>query len=149
MDRRSFLKKFIKSFFLILGLGSLIIISYLYPRNIKEKRVLYIYLTDEDLLPKSGIKKFEYSLEREGKRFTNLVFLKRDEKGLTALSPFCTHLGCLIKWNNAQNEFVCSCHGGKFDKEGNVIAGPPPKPLEKMPLEIRDGKVFLGIKVDG
>lgn len=149
MDRRNFLKKVVKTFFVSLSLGSLIIISYLYPRNIKEKRLIYIYVTDEEFLPKSGIKRFEYSFEREGKKVTNLVFLKRDEKGLTALSPFCTHLGCLVKWNNIQKEFVCACHGGKFDKEGNVIAGPPPKPLEKMPLEIKDGRVFLGIKVDG
>ncbi|MCX7913542.1 MAG: Rieske 2Fe-2S domain-containing protein [Thermodesulfovibrionales bacterium] len=146
MDRRNFLKRVVKLFFLSLNLSLIIIISYLYPSKIKQKRLLNIYVTDEEFLPKKGIKRFEYSFDKDGERVTNFVFIKRDEEGLTAFSPFCTHLGCLIRWNNIHKEFICACHGGRFDKEGNVIAGPPPRPLERMPIEIKDGKVFLGIK---
>lgn len=149
MERRDFLKKFINAFFLILSFSVILIISYIYPSRIKQKKIYYIYLTEEEDLPKSGIKRFEYKYNLHEKTIVSFVFLKKDDKGLTVFSPLCTHLGCLVKWNNIQKEFVCVCHGGKFDMDGKVIAGPPPKPLERLPLNIRDGKVYVGIKVYG
>ncbi len=149
MNRRDFLKRIIKIFFLSLGFSIILILSYIYPSKIKQKKLIFIYLTDEESLPKRGIKRFEYKYEIKDKTVTSFVFLKKDDKGLTAFSPSCTHLGCLVKWDNIRKEFICVCHGGKFDIDGNVIAGPPPSPLERMPLNIREGKVFIGIKLYG
>jgi Rieske Fe-S protein len=39
----------------------------------------------------------------------------------------CTHLGCPLSWNQTTNEFYCPCHGGVFNMQGNVVAGPPPR----------------------
>ena len=75
------------------------------------------------------------------------VFLVGSKAGLIALSPVCSHLGCLISYDRNREEFICPCHGGRYDMEGRVTAGPPPAPLSRMPLEVRDGKVYIGIKV--
>ncbi len=149
MERRVFLKKIVKLFFLLISLIIAPVILYIYPSRIKQKKLFYIYLTDEDNLPKSGLRKFDYKYNLADKTIAGYVFIKKDASELTAFSPLCTHLGCLIKWNNIQKEFICACHGGKYDINGDVIAGPPPKPLQRLPLEIKEGKVYIGIKLYG
>ncbi|MCX8030753.1 MAG: ubiquinol-cytochrome c reductase iron-sulfur subunit [Thermodesulfovibrionales bacterium] len=93
-----------------------------------------------------GIKKYNYSFSISNKIINSFVFLKKTEDEIVVFSPYCTHLGCLIKWNSISNEFICSCHGGKFDKDGKVIAGPPPTPLERLPYQIKNGKIYIEIK---
>jgi cytochrome b6-f complex iron-sulfur subunit len=62
---------------------------------------------------------------------------------LIALSAVCTHLGCIVAFNAAAGAFQCPCHGGKYDRDGKVIAGPPPKPLERLAIRVEDDKIIL------
>jgi glycine/D-amino acid oxidase-like deaminating enzyme/nitrite reductase/ring-hydroxylating ferredoxin subunit len=58
----------------------------------------------------------------------------RDENGaLHCLAPRCTHLGCIVHFNNAEKSWDCPCHGSRFDRDGNVLQGPANKPLQKLP----------------
>jgi glycine/D-amino acid oxidase-like deaminating enzyme/nitrite reductase/ring-hydroxylating ferredoxin subunit len=55
----------------------------------------------------------------------------RDERGvLHKLSPVCTHLGCIVNWNNAEKSWDCPCHGGRYSATGEVIEGPPTESLK-------------------
>lgn len=61
------------------------------------------------------------------------------------LSSECTHLGCNVIWRAREGAFGCPCHGGKFDRQGRVISGPPPAPLPALPTKIREGKLFVQV----
>ena len=53
---------------------------------------------------------------------------------LKALSPVCTHAGCIVAWNDAEKSWDCPCHGGRYDISGKVLTGPPRKDLNVIPL---------------
>jgi glycine/D-amino acid oxidase-like deaminating enzyme/nitrite reductase/ring-hydroxylating ferredoxin subunit len=56
----------------------------------------------------------------------------RDETGaLHAVSARCTHLGCIVAFNEAERAWECPCHGSRFDIDGSVIQGPANRPLER------------------
>lgn len=61
--------------------------------------------------------------------------LYKDEAGrVIAISPVCTHAGCIVAWNDAEKSWDCPCHGGRFSPDGEVITGPPRARLEKIAL---------------
>jgi glycine/D-amino acid oxidase-like deaminating enzyme/nitrite reductase/ring-hydroxylating ferredoxin subunit len=62
------------------------------------------------------------------------VAAARDSEGeLHAVSPKCTHMGCLVNWNNGEESWDCPCHGSRFDNDGGVIHGPAFTDLKKEP----------------
>lgn len=68
------------------------------------------------------------------------ILIRRDsEQDFICFSSVCTHLGCSVHWDELSQRFKCACHGGAFDKDGKVIAGPPPKPLIRLPWKLENG----------
>ncbi|MER6143364.1 FAD-dependent oxidoreductase [Streptomyces sparsogenes] len=56
----------------------------------------------------------------------------RDEEGaLHTVSARCTHLGCLVRFNDAERAWECPCHGSRFAPDGSVLQGPAVRPLER------------------
>jgi menaquinol-cytochrome c reductase iron-sulfur subunit len=72
------------------------------------------------------------------------AWLRRDsEQQFIAFSINCTHLGCPVRWLPDAGLFMCPCHGGVYYNDGTVAAGPPPKPLVRYPVRVRDGQVEI------
>jgi Rieske Fe-S protein len=67
------------------------------------------------------------------RRGATMVAAYRDESGaLHAVHARCTHLGCLVSFNNAERSWDCPCHGSRFDVDGQVLHGPAVRPLRKL-----------------
>ena len=64
--------------------------------------------------------------------------------GFAARSLACTHLGCTVRWEPQENRYVCPCHAGFYDAEGNPTSGPPPSPLRTVPVQVVDDLVIVG-----
>ncbi len=61
-----------------------------------------------------------------------------------ALSAVCTHLGCIVKWLDESQEFLCPCHAGRFAPAGQVLGGPPPRALDAYPVTVDGDDILIG-----
>ena len=59
------------------------------------------------------------------------------------MSNICTHLGCRVRWINDQGQFFCPCHNAIFDKYGNVVSGPPPRPLDRFAMKLENDQLYI------
>jgi len=146
--RREFVKKSLYGVLALLGLGFLLPgLRVLYPAGDREKELVFYPLVSEDDIPRAGVKKAELLYTVAGKERKSRVFIVSGSLGLTVLSATCSHLGCLVNYHKDKGEFICPCHGGRYDLKGMNIAGPPPAPLSRFPVKMQDGMIFVGVKV--
>lgn len=73
--------------------------------------------------------------------------VRMDDGGFMALSLACSHLGCSVLWNKEEEKFICPCHSSQFDKKGNVLSRPAPRPLDFFKVAIEEGKVMVDTSV--
>jgi glycine/D-amino acid oxidase-like deaminating enzyme/nitrite reductase/ring-hydroxylating ferredoxin subunit len=74
----------------------------------------------------------EGKILRQGSR--RLAVYCDDAGRMHSVSPVCTHLGCIVKFNAAERTWDCPCHGSRFDADGAVLDGPAKRPLEPRTL---------------
>lgn len=116
-----------RAFFTKMGLGSL---------GIAAAGTLvfyYEYLSPNVLFEASPIvnagKAENYPLDSVTLDAPSGIYLVHIVEGYFSLNAVCTHLGCLTTWKQDLGIIACPCHGSKFSREGQKLAGPAPKPL--------------------
>ena len=62
-------------------------------------------------------------------RVNAAVYVVKQNNRYTVLSNVCSHMQCPVHWDDALHQFICPCHGGLYDINGQNVGGPPPKPL--------------------
>lgn len=148
ITRRTALKRFANFLLLLMtAVCSAGFILILYPSRIRKKVTSFVYTCDVDDLPIRGVRQFYLDYEVHGTPVTSKVYIVNNGGSLFALSPVCSHLGCLVVWNRHRQRFLCPCHGGQYDIEGTVKEGPPPAPLSRLPLRVEGDKAFIGLRI--
>jgi menaquinol-cytochrome c reductase iron-sulfur subunit len=72
-----------------------------------------------------------------------LYVVRRNESEARVFSDICTHLGCRVTWHPDQEHYISPCHDGHFDILGEVISGPPPRPLDEFTTEMENGNLLV------
>ncbi len=72
-----------------------------------------------------------------------IVLTYSQQAGVRAFSAICTHLGCVVQWENA-GFIQCPCHDGRFNGQtGAVISGPPPSPLPPRQVVVEGDDIYV------
>lgn len=133
--RREFTK------FLVLTSGATFVgHSYFLLAGLREERTAYptVEIASVSEVPVGGVKLFRYPTPSDP---AILIRLKEDE--WAAYLQRCTHLSCPVHFSRKTGRIECPCHNGVFDAAtGQVLAGPPPRPLPRIALHIANGKIF-------
>ena len=74
-------------------------------------------------------------IERDGEK---IGVYKNEDGKYFYVKPVCTHLGCILEWNDADKTWDCPCHGSRFDKYGKNLLGPAIKDLEKYEINKKE-----------
>jgi len=147
-SRREFIKKALYGMLALLGLGFMAPgVKMFSPLGEREKELIFFPLVPEEDIPRWGVKKGELVYTASGRERKARVFIVSSHEKLTVLSATCSHLGCLVNYSKEKGEFICPCHGGRYDLSGKNIAGPPPAPLGLIPAKIENGMVLVGVRV--
>ncbi len=72
------------------------------------------------------------------------IYVIRKSSGeVDVFSDVCTHLSCRVSWDDEIGEFYCPCHAAYFAKNGEVISGPPPRPLDRYETRLEGDQLFI------
>jgi cytochrome b6-f complex iron-sulfur subunit len=138
-DRRTFLSQLLTGSLLVSLIGVLgTVIAYLFP---PERRVFNparrrMRVARADEIPLGKGKQVLFDGEP--------VWVLHLKGGWSAFSAICTHQGCIVHWDEKRRTLTCPCHAGVFDANGNVLSGPPPRPLKRFRVALVRDELYLG-----
>lgn len=72
-----------------------------------------------------------------------VLVLRTSDGQVRALLATCTHLNCTVQFRKEQGDVYCACHDGRYDLTGKNVGGPPPRPLQALVTEVRDGDLYV------
>ena len=91
----------------------------------------------EVLAPNSSLN-FSYPTERD-----SAILVRTVDGAYHAYGQKCTHLSCPVYYSRDHHRLECPCHEGAFDvATGGVLYGPPPRPLDAIEIEVREGQIW-------
>jgi len=68
---------------------------------------------------------------------------RKNESETVIFSNVCTHLSCRVNWDEAAQIYACPCHDANFDIDGQVVSGPPPRPMDTYESKVEEGNLYL------
>jgi Rieske Fe-S protein len=150
ISRRDFMKFMIGALGGLIGLGyGLPAIAYVVaPALAKSQAQQWIQLGAVSKIELGTPTLFKVNITRQTGWIVNqeelsIYVLTEDGRDFVAMSNVCTHLGCRIRWIADQNQYFCPCHNGVYDKRGNVVSGPPPRPLDQYQTKVENDQLFI------
>ncbi|HLO15893.1 MAG TPA: ubiquinol-cytochrome c reductase iron-sulfur subunit [Anaerolineales bacterium] len=149
MSRRDFMKA------AIVGIGGVIgaaiglpAIAYIVGPALKQTTDTWIRLGAVNKVELSNPTLFKTTIETQTgwintQEELSAYVLTENGQNFVVMSNICTHLGCRVRWIADKQGFFCPCHNGVFAKDGTVISGPPPRPLDQFQNKVEDGILYI------
>ena len=72
-----------------------------------------------------------------------VIVIRKPTGEYIAFGAVCTHLDCIVQYKKDYGQIYCACHNGRYDLNGRVASGPPPAPLTKFGVTIKDDEVIV------
>jgi len=132
MERRRFINWFLGTSFGALALSVLYpLVRFVSPPRIPEPGTAQIEAgsADDPVFREKGFKIVRFGADP-------VIVVRAAENDFRALSATCTHLDCIVGFQKERNRIWCNCHGGAYDLTGRNIAGPPPRPLTALKVNL-------------
>jgi quinol---cytochrome c reductase iron-sulfur subunit, bacillus type len=134
------------------GLVTVPTLFYLFAPPRRRRTRAFIDVGDISALKPGVPLELHYQRSRyDGWRFTTetkTVWVVKNNGSVTAFKPSCTHLGCAYHWETNSASFACPCHGSYFSIEGDVLAGPAPRPLDRYPTKVNSCRLQINDAAD-
>lgn len=151
MDRRTFIRGAgvgLLSMGAILGLGGVVTSAVVGPTLVNPPK-LWVPVTALNNIPIGEVTTVTIRYELKNGFYTQQVsepvIVSRTDNELVCFNASCPHLGCMVKWDEHAGCLRCACHGGVFDRNGKVIAGPPPKSLGRYQFQVDSGHLLVEV----
>jgi Rieske Fe-S protein len=152
LKRRGFL---VGLFGVLAGAGTLAVlvssVRFLVGNSLKPATTKWVEIAALNALPADQVTRIDYSVSAPDawrnvtKRGTVFVYSNDGGASYIVLDGTCTHLGCIVQWNGDAGQYDCPCHQGVFSRTGQVVSGPPPKPLRLLAVKTENGKLYAEI----
>lgn len=98
----------------------------------------------ENQLAEARVASSEMPLNINWQRLGQTRFwLRQGNRGVEGMWASCTHLGCEVSYDSAQNLWLCPCHGSRFNRDGHPLLGPAVSPLVRAEIKEKDGFYIL------
>ena len=135
--RRDFLTILLGGGF-IAWLGALFfpVFKYLEPPTVEEVKVSNVKIGGVDDMEKDSGKIIKFGNKP-------VIVIRKANGDYVAFSGVCTHLDCIVQFRKDYGQIYCACHNGRYDLNGRVASGPPPAPLQKYAVAIKDNEVIV------
>lgn len=140
VSRRQFTK-----FLVLTSLGMFVGNAWILVRSYFSKAPVYSekQICAVNDVPIGGVRLFRYPTENDP-----CILIRSDEGTYVAYSQKCTHLSCAVYYAREKNRLECPCHEGYFSiRNGDVLQGPPPRPLPRVVLE-RRGDSIVAVRME-
>lgn len=138
--RRRFIHWLTRGFLSLWGVGLLWVgWSFLKPprsRSDLSERVLRVGSIDS--IPVGAARLVQHGVEP-------IWVVRLDEETFVGLAAVCTHLRCILGWDEQEQSLICPCHDGAFDLNGNVLKGPPPQALKRYRVRTQLGEIYVHV----
>ena len=148
-SRRRFFQWVTRAVMGVIGVGLAVpLVGYLISPALKRREKTWVDVGGVNEVPVGEPAQLEYiATIRDGyvetKTHKAIWAVKQSDGQVTAYSPMCTHLGCGYAWDRGEKQFKCPCHGSVFDVSGQVLAGPAPRPLDRLPSKVENGRLLV------
>ena len=118
------------------------------PANLKDQSQVWIRVGSTSKVEIGTPTLFKIKVKRTTGWIVNeeefsVYVLTENGRDYIVMSNICTHLGCRVRWIEEKDQFFCPCHNGIFNKQGDVVSGPPPKPLNQFQVKVEDNTIFV------